>query len=156
MKTSFTLYLLLLITVAPLCHAEPDALAASDRKVLEEEGRFREVRTKSGLPKAILDLCTDGGGAMAEPGQPFQVTDVVTDATLPGRRLSWGAISGDYYVVHYETGGIAHVYRFLVATMPKGAAQPKVLWREAGNVKCDDYKAFVEALRNHKFDSGRR
>jgi hypothetical protein len=132
--------------------AEPPTLSPADRKVLLETRNFREVHKKGDLPAAILNLCTDGGGAMAEPGQPFQVTDVIRDATLPGRRLIWGAIGGDYYVVHYEIGGYAHVFDYLVATMPKGGTRPTVLWHESGIVQSKNFAAFATALREHRFE----
>jgi len=47
---------------------------------------------------------------MADPGQKFQVTDVVLDRTLPFRRLVFAGTKDDIWFVHYEHGGIAHRY----------------------------------------------
>jgi hypothetical protein len=47
---------------------------------------------------------------MADPGRPFQVTDVVVDKTLPGRRLIAAYAAADDWIVHYEAGGVAHTY----------------------------------------------
>jgi hypothetical protein len=47
---------------------------------------------------------------MADPGQPFQATDVIVDKRLPGRRLIAAYGSADAWIVHYEAGGVAHTY----------------------------------------------
>jgi hypothetical protein len=50
------------------------------------------------------------------------VTDDVVDRTLPGRRLILAGQSGDTVVVHYESGGIAHLYKLVVLRIADGAA----------------------------------
>jgi len=80
-------------------------LSADDRKVLQYSSRFDEVHSTCDLPPAIAALCSD---KLAEPGQNWNATDAITDPTLRAKRLIWSAIGGDYYVVHYERGGIAH------------------------------------------------
>jgi hypothetical protein len=92
-----------------------------------------------------------GDGKLAEPGQNWNATDVITDPTLPGKRLIWAAIGEEYYVVHYERGGIAHSFHILVAKLPKNDAKPTVVWRAVGHQLKDD-AAFLDALRNGKLD----
>ncbi len=70
---------------------------------------------------------------------------------LPGKRLIWGAVGGDYYVVHYERGRIAHTFHILVAKLPKNGAKPKVVWSAVGG-PFKDYAAFLDALRSGKVD----
>ena len=102
------------------------------------------------LPSAILALCDGGGdGKLAEPGQKWNATCVITDPSLPGKRLIWAAVGGEYYVVHYERGGIAHSFHILVGKLTKNDAQPKVVWRAVG-APLKDYAAFLDALRTGK------
>ena len=70
---------------------------------------------KSGdLPASVRTaLQTLYGGpplSLAEPDAPFAATDVITDQQLPGRRLIAAGCSADHCLLHYERGGIAHVY----------------------------------------------
>jgi hypothetical protein len=47
---------------------------------------------------------------MADPGERFEATDVITDPNLPRRRLIFAGVSQDRAFVHYEEGGIAQSY----------------------------------------------
>ncbi|HEX5490913.1 MAG TPA: hypothetical protein VFX07_06615 [Candidatus Udaeobacter sp.] len=123
-------------------------LSANDRKILQDSSRFHEVHSTADLPPAIVALC---GDKVAEPGQNWNATDVVTDRTLPAKRLIWAAIGGDYYVVHYERGGIAHTYHVLVAKIAKDETKPKIIWQAMGG-PFKGYSAFVQALRSGKLD----
>jgi hypothetical protein len=60
-------------------------------------------------------------------------------------------VGGDYYVVRYERGGIAHTYHVLVAKLHKGKAKPKIVW-SAIDGPFNDYAAFLEASRSEKLD----
>ena len=51
---------------------------------------------------------------MADPGQPFQETDVLSGESLPERRLVFLATSKEYCVLHYEKGGFVHHYVVLI------------------------------------------
>jgi hypothetical protein len=124
-------------------------LAAEDRKVLQDSPRFHEVHSTSDLPPVIIALCS--GDKLAEPGQNWNATDVITDPTLPGKRLIWAAVGGEYYVVHYERGGIAHTFHILVARLTKGDAKPILFWRAVGH-QFKNYTAFLDALRSGKLD----
>jgi hypothetical protein len=96
-------------------------------------------------------LRCDWKGKLADPGQNWNRTDAITDPTLPWKRLIWAAIDGDYYVVHYERGGIDHSFHILVAKFAKNDAKPKVVWHAVGR-QLKDYAAFLDALRNGKLD----
>jgi len=122
-------------------------LSADDRKVLQYSSRFHEVHSTGDLPPAILALC---GDKLAEPGQNWNATDAITDPTLPAKRLIWAAIGGDYYVVHYERGGIAHTFH-IVAKLAKVEAKPKVVWRAVGG-PFKNYTEFLDALRTGRLD----
>jgi hypothetical protein len=157
-----SLCLLLSAAIQSLCYgdvtkfatANPSAggLSWEDRTVLQDFSRFRDVHSTRDLPPAILSLCDGGGdGKLAEPGGNWNATDAIIDPTLPGKRLIWAAVGGDYYVVHYERGGIAHTYHVLVAKLAKADAKPKTLSRAMGG-PFKDYAAFVEALRGRKLN----
>lgn len=143
-------YLLFAVAIQSLCYADVTKLPAEDRKVLQDSSRFHEVHSTGDLPAAIVALCADDG-RLAEPGQKWNATDAITDPTLPGKRLIWAAVDGEYYVVHYEGGGIAHTFHVLVATLTKNNTKPKVIWRGVGG-PLKDYAAFLIALRNGKLD----
>jgi hypothetical protein len=146
------LYLLFAAAIQSLCYGDVTKLAAKDREMLQDASRFHEVHSTSDLPSSILSLCDgDGDGKLAEPGGKWNATDSIIDPTLPGKRRIWAAIGGDYYVVHYERGGIAHTFHVLVATLANNDAKPKVVWRAMGG-PFKDYGAFVDALRSGKLD----
>ena len=80
-------------------------LSAEDRKVLENVSRFHEAHSKDDLPGPIIALCAGDKKKLAEPDGKWNATDSIINPSLPGKRLIWAAIGGDYYVVHYERGG---------------------------------------------------
>ncbi len=143
-------YLICAITTCSVCCGEVTRLSPEDRKALEDTARFHEVFSTRDLPPAVLALCDGGGdGKLAEPGQKWNATDVIMDPSLPGKRLIWAAVGGNYYVVHYERGGIAHTFHILVAKNPKNESKSEVVWLTAGGL-FKDYAAFVDALRSGK------
>jgi hypothetical protein len=154
-------YLLCVVSTYSLCcgdvtkfaTANPSdgGLAVEDRKTLENASLFHEVHSTGDLPPEIVALCAGDNGKMADPGQKWNATDVITDPSLPAKRLIWAAVGGEYYVVHYERGGIAHSYHILVAKLTNNTAKPKVVWTAMGG-PFNDYAALVDALRNGKLD----
>src|SRR5689334_1918374 len=102
------------------CSADITKLPAEHKKAMQDVSRFREVQGVTGLPPTIVALCADHNGKIAEPGQKWQVTDVASDDTLPSKRLVWAVTDGGYYVVHYESGGIAHAFHVLVVKLKRG------------------------------------
>jgi hypothetical protein len=118
------LCLLFNVSIQSFCCADVTKLSSEDRRV-QDSSRFHEVYSTTDLPPAIVALCTGDNGRLADPGQKWNATDVITDPTLPGKRLIWAAVGGEYYVVHYERGGIAHTFHVLVATLTKNNAKPK-------------------------------
>jgi hypothetical protein len=147
----FSLCLLVAVALQSLCYADVTKIPAGDRKALQDASRFHEVHSTKDLPPAVVALCAGDNGRLAEPGQNWNATCVITDPTLPGKRLIWGAVGAEYYVVHYERGGIEHSFHILVAKLTKPDAKPKVIW-EAGGGPLKDYKAFLDAFRVGKLD----
>jgi len=148
MMKHVTLCMVFAIAMHSLCCADVTKLSAEVRKVLQDSSRFHEVHLTNDLPSAIVALC---GDKLAEPGGNWNVTDAISDPTLPAKRLIWAATGGDYYIVHYERGGIAHTFHVLVAKLVKNEAKPKVVWQAIGG-PFKDYAAFLDALRNGKLD----
>jgi hypothetical protein len=147
-----SLYLVLTAAIQSWCYADVTNLPAEDRKAVLEASRFHELHSTSDLPPAILALCDGGGdGKLAEPGQNWNATDAITDPTLPGKRLIWAAVGGEYYIVHYERGGVAHTYHIVAAKLSKDDAKPKLVWRAVGG-PFKNYAAFLDALRSGKLD----
>jgi hypothetical protein len=148
----FVSYLLCAVSTCGLCCGDVTTLSTEDRSALENTSRFHEVHSTSDLPPAVLALC-DGGsdGKLAEPGQKWNATDVIMDPSLLGKRLIWAAVGGEYYLVHYERGGIAHTFHILVAKLAKDGPKPKPVWRAIGG-PFKDYAAFIAALRSGKLD----
>jgi hypothetical protein len=75
-------------------------------------GDFKMVTDVRALPGPVLQKYTEQGGSrllMANPGQKFQVTDVM-NASMPPERLIFAGVAGDKCFVHYERGGRAHMY----------------------------------------------
>ena len=144
-------YFLFAVAIQSLYCAEVTKLPAGDRKALQDSSRFHEIHSTSDLPAAVVALCTNNVGRVAEPGEKWNATDAITDPNLPAKRLIWAAIGGAYCVVHYERGGIAHTYHILVAKLVNNDSEPKVVWRAIGG-PLKDYAGFLDALRSGKLD----
>jgi hypothetical protein len=143
---SLGLWFVFAVAIRSLCCGDVTKLAANDRNILLDSSRFRELHSTGDLPLVIVKLC---GAKLADPGQKWNATDVIIDPRLPGKRLLWAAVGNDYYVVHYERGGIAHSYHILVAKLTKPT--PKEVWSAVGG-PFNNYPAFVAALRSGKLD----
>ena len=149
--TRFVHSLLAVMAVQIVCCADVTKLPADDQKALSDVSRFHQIQAATNLPPAVFSLCADGSGKLAEPGQKWQVTDVVTDATLPWKRLVWAFTNGDYYVVHYERGGRGHSFHVLVCRLKSGDSKPSFVWRGVGG-QLKDFGAFIDAIKHGKLD----
>lgn len=68
------------------------------------------INSVSALPPAVLETFKERGGSrviLADPGAHFNPTDVISDASVPRKRLILAGVSKDKCFVHYEQGGIA-------------------------------------------------
>jgi len=100
---------------------------------------FHEVKQVSRLPGVVLDKI----GGIADPGQPYNSTDVV-DPKLPMRRLIVGAVSENYCIVSYWRGGIA--LRLETSVFELSAGKVKRIWRShGGGLNFRDLKSTVES-----------
>ena len=146
-----SLCVLFVVAIQSFCFADVTRLPAEDRQVLQDSSRFHGGHSTKELPPASVVLCVDDKGRLADPGQNWNATDATTDPTLPWKRLIWAAVGRDYYVVHYECGGIDHSFHILVAKMTKSDAKPRIVWHAVGH-QLKDYAAFLDALRSGKLD----
>jgi hypothetical protein len=77
------------------------------------DGNFKIVKDVRALPSSVLQTFTERDGLrllIANPGQKFEVTDVIDDASVPRERLIFAGVAGDKCFIHYEKGGYAHSY----------------------------------------------
>src|ERR1700735_4827713 len=110
-----THFLIAIIAAQGLCRAGIGNLPTDDQRILGDVSRFHEVHGVKNLPMVVLRLCADSSGSLAEPGKKWQATDIAEN--LPRNRLIWAVTGSNYYVVHYECGGIAHSYHVLFAKL---------------------------------------
>ena len=123
----------------------PEASMATVMKFLGTQ--FERINSFDSLPEPIkthwLKRFDPGMEAyikpgMAEPGEPFNVTDVV-HANLPMHRLKFGGASSDMWFVYYEHGGIGFHYHLVIYQS------------EDGNYDLVFHGIFTLAFRNGKW-----
>ncbi len=121
-----------------------DRLSAADRQVLESAVPFQKILTTTKLPPAILKLFADRDGKVADPGQDWGVG---CTGSLPHTRLIWAAVKGNYYIMHYERGGIAYSSAVMIATLTPQGKKPKIIW-ERGVSQVQKYPVFIKTLQS--------
>ena len=123
--------------------------------VLAAFSQLHEIDTPSGLPAQIRDgtfLLPDGKKlvgsywVLAAPGGAWNATDVVSDPTLPGRRLHFAGCDATLCVLHYERGGIAHVH--MVVTLALANGQWRATWMAMGQPAMKDLAELKLLLEN--------
>ena len=83
-------------------------LSAFNKKHLLNDN-FVIVNIVQALPLPVQRklLGSDTEAGMANPGQPYSITDVVGPNPLPFRRLIFAGTASGYCFVYYEYGGFA-------------------------------------------------
>ena len=132
---------------------KPVSISTDDRQVLQDASGFNEISTKAKLPPTIVALCTDGDGKLAEPGERWN-SGCVINPDLASNRLIWAATNDDYYVVHYEWGGLVGSAHVLIARFNGDAAGTKVVWRGRGWL-LKNYEDFLDALQTYRLEDER-
>jgi hypothetical protein len=115
---------------------------------------YSTAQIPSAVKLACASVMADHRFWLADPGKPYNETDVEVDLKIPGRRLIWVAHMPGYYVVHYEHGGRGHGYSVLVVQYERGSPA-NVVWAAAGGSlkkPLRDYRAFVSAIRSGTLD----
>jgi len=76
--------------------AEAAKLSGTDRQSIVNAKQVTRSKGCGKIPAEVVRACKGLGGygdfELADPGQPFQVTDVITEKHLLGRRLIWAVI----------------------------------------------------------------
>lgn len=131
----------------------PNVPALAERGKLRSE-HFTEVRDAAAFPagckSGFATLTKTPGFELANPGQPFQATDVV-GPKLPWRRLLFGGVSNDRCVVFYEIGGFAP-YRAVVVLDVSGKT-PVLTWGGAGGKNPADMRELISQIAEGAFRS---
>jgi hypothetical protein len=114
-------------------------------------GQLSEIGTLAGLPEPIRSgtFVLPGGGKaagwkLAAPGGAWNATDAIVDPSLPGRRMIFAACDDGACVLHYERGGIAHMY--YVMTLARDAGAWKLTWLGTGHPAFANYGTLKAAL----------
>ncbi len=113
------------IVVSFLCICCTAALAGRFHKQLSTaerehllDGSFTIVATTEALPanvkQAFAEITDQQSFALANPGQKYQATDVISERGLPLRRLLFAGVRDDKWFIHYERGGYGHSYCVVV------------------------------------------
>jgi len=77
-----------------ICQAKVYLLNTKAKNRLLVASNSRQIPAATNLPPAVFALCADEHGRLAEPGQPWAKGCVVSDETVPTKRLIWGFTDG--------------------------------------------------------------
>src|SRR5262249_32462524 len=138
-KTGLLLMTASLLCISFGCSKEPESPVPTSVRTSSPQAPhilhddFAVLRTTGAIPQSCKEAFSrfagDEGFDMADPGQQFQVGDVLQKG-LPRRRLIFAGTSSGKCFVHYEQGGIGHSYYLSVLDI--SARGPKLLWNAAG------------------------
>lgn len=152
---------LLLVLIGFRCAgaaADATRLAAEDREALSHPASFVEVRRVEAVPesvwRAFAQTVKDAPPRMANPGEKWQVTDVISERGLPSRRLIFAGLSNTYCVLHFERGGIAHNYQLALFRLAHEGAQ--FVWGAATPGPLRGLSELPEVLRSPKLQDDPR
>ncbi|MGO9211660.1 MAG: hypothetical protein ACLPXM_15375 [Terriglobales bacterium] len=91
------------LSLTALAQQNRHLLSAAEREHLLD-GQFKVLSTTEGIPanvrQAFAKITRQPSLALADPGQKYQVTDVVIDRNLPFRRLGFAGVKDDMWFVH--------------------------------------------------------
>lgn len=109
------------------------------------DGDFKIVTDVRGLPDLVVRAFTESGGSrllIANPGERFEATDVIQDASVPRKRLIFAGVAEGRCFVHYAQGGrgLMYVVEYFEQT-PTESMKP--LWRGS----CQVPAANIQELR---------
>jgi hypothetical protein len=114
----------------PLIQYQKTAVPDLAREFLD--GDFVIIKDVKAMPRPVLQVFTEVGGSrpiIANPGERFEATDVISDSSIPRKRLIFAGISGKKCFVHYEQGGLglSSIVAFFEITSPDSM---KPIWRD--------------------------
>ncbi|HVP42982.1 MAG TPA: hypothetical protein VMS96_06090 [Terriglobales bacterium] len=107
------------------------------------DGRFVIVTKTEAFPatvkRAFAVITGQKQFALANPGEKYQVTDVVDEPGLPFRRLVFAGVRDDEWFIHYEHGGIGRSYEVVVFSIDS-EKQLHFIWGGAGASGAKDFQ----------------
>jgi hypothetical protein len=130
------------------CAIAGSTLAPAEVSSILEVGRFRDLHSAKEVPIDVLKKCFPNG-APADPGKPWNPTDVVQDASLPFSRVIWLATDGTHWLFAWEHGGIEFSTGFMMVSKMEGTL-PTIIW-DAGVAKkpLNTFQEFKEYIRTN-------
>ena len=115
--------LLVVASMAGACASE------SPVNTVEWQGHLlREVRSVAQLPGALqssLGVNRPGVDGVADRGQPFNPTDVISDDRVPMRRFLVAGSDGDTWLVAIERGGRGYMVEVFLFTAQEPRAKQR-------------------------------
>jgi hypothetical protein len=85
----------------------------------------------------------------ADPGRPWNETDVVIDSSLPFTGLYWLVTDGTHWLFSYAHGGIAFFPGFILVEKT-GNAAPTIVWQAgAAEKQPQSFHEFQEYVRSN-------
>jgi len=129
-------------------------LSSEAKEYMLREDAFSGVSSVKEIPASVLmkfaEIAKDPNLKIANPGEKFQVTDVIYEHGLPSRRLIFGGISKDYCLIHYEQGGYAHSYHVILFKLSAKSAD--FLWGGTHFNRIRDLSELRELIRANALD----
>jgi hypothetical protein len=141
---------LLLMAAAPssgihhLASSDRDHLLRADTFVSSERVDLLPLSVRTTFAKSLKAASF----SMADPGEKFQVTDVITEAGLPNRRLVFAVRSSDHCLLHYERGGRGHSYHVLLFKL--SGSTTELVWRAISAEKLNSMDQLRSAVKQDK------
>jgi hypothetical protein len=143
-RTATILFVILCMGIASFAQDRHQLSPDERQHVLD--GDFRIISTTDGIPpqvrKAFCEIARQQSFAMANPGQKYQVGDVIFDRNLPRRRLVFAGASKEKWFIHYERGGRG-VGHYILVFKVDSRGDTQFLWGGAGTGRAQN----LEQLR---------
>lgn len=125
--------------------------------IVQQLDEVKPIDRFTSLPAPIVggNFSVDGvsaaGWKMAEPGGAFSATDVPVP-NAPARRLIFAACDPKFCLLHYERGGVAHIY--LILALSQTSAGWKAIWEAVGPKPLANLDAMRALVRHPSTSSG--
>ena len=118
------------------------------------EGSCQLVTSTAQLPEklrvAFAMLTKESEFALANPGEKYQSTDVMTRPRLPLRRMVIAGNCSGYWFIHYERGGLGHSYA-IVFFQPDSKGEMAFAWGGRGFYGASNCAELRNAIASKKF-----
>jgi hypothetical protein len=119
------------------------------------DGQFTVLTSTDAMPPHLKEAFEMITGLrqfeMANLGQKYQATDVITEPGLPFRRLLFAGVSDDKWFIQYERGGYGHSYAVVVFSVePRGTV--RFFWGGTGFQGAKDLDDLRRTIAAGRFD----